>query len=68
MELAERKLARAGEQGPAPTADTDLRVEYADRKAFALSCYEVDEFDGHTPRILQPDHSGQGPAPLSDKI
>ncbi|MCG7521465.1 PAS domain S-box protein [Ruegeria sp. Ofav3-42] len=61
VELAERKLARAVEQSPASIiiTDTDLKIEYANRKFFELSGYEPDEVYGHTPKILQSGHSGQ---------
>ncbi|NVO58417.1 PAS domain S-box protein [Rhodobacteraceae bacterium B1Z28] len=61
VELAERKLARAVEQSPASIiiTDTDLTIEYANRKFFELSGYEADEIYGHTPRMLQSGHSGQ---------
>ncbi|MEX0308048.1 MAG: PAS domain S-box protein [Ruegeria sp.] len=62
VELAERKLARAVEQSPASIliTDTDLKIEYANRKFFALSGYDADEVYGHTPRMLQSGHSGKG--------
>lgn len=62
VELAERKLARAVEQSPASIiiTDTDLKIEYANRKFFELSGYEPDEIYGHTPKILQSGHSGRG--------
>ncbi|NOD36193.1 MULTISPECIES: PAS domain S-box protein [unclassified Ruegeria] len=62
VELAERKLARAVEQSPASIiiTDTELKIEYANRKFFDLSGYEADEVYGHTPRMLQSGHSGQG--------
>lgn len=62
VELAERKLARAVEQSPASIliTDTNLKIEYANRKFFDLSGYAPDEVYGHTPRMLQSGHSGQG--------
>ncbi|MES0826833.1 hybrid sensor histidine kinase/response regulator [Ruegeria sp. SCP11] len=62
VELAERKLARAVEQSPTSIliTDTDLKIEYANRKFFDLSGYTADEVYGHTPKLLQSGHSGQG--------
>lgn len=62
VELAERKLARAVEQSPASIliTDTDLKIEYANRKFFDLSGYDPEEVYGHTPRMLQSGHSGKG--------
>ncbi|GAA6160842.1 hypothetical protein NBRC116589_30160 [Ruegeria sp. HU-ET01832] len=62
VELAERKLARAVEQSPASIiiTDTDLRIEYANRKFFDLSGYGPHEVYGHSPKMLQSGHSGQG--------
>ncbi len=62
VELAERKLARAVEQSPASIiiTDTDLNIEYANRKFFDLSGYGPDEVYGHSPKMLQSGHSGQG--------
>ena len=62
VELAERKLARAVEQSPASIliTDTDLKIEYANRKFFDLSGYSPDEVYGHSPKMLQSGHSGQG--------
>lgn len=62
VELAERKLARAVEQSPASIiiTDTDLKIEYANRKFFELSGYGPSEVYGHSPKMLQSGHSGQG--------
>ncbi len=62
VELAERKLARAVEQSPTSIliTDTDLNIEYANRKFFDLSGYTADEVYGHTPKMLQSGYSGQG--------
>nr|WP_237217611.1 ATP-binding protein [Ruegeria lacuscaerulensis] len=62
VELAERKLARAVEQSPASIiiTDTDLKIEYANRKFFDLSGYGPHEVYGHSPKMLQSGHSGQG--------
>ncbi|WP_188127782.1 ATP-binding protein [Ruegeria intermedia] len=60
-ELAERKLARAVDQSPTSIVitDTNMRIEYANRKFLEMSGYDVEEVLGQTPRILKSGYSSE---------